>query len=280
MVKEKWMASVMAGAWIWMSAAWAGPIAAIAMVTEIHGAGVIDAKSGQLKKMDRLSTPGTITVAAAAKVVVFYVDGAKEYTLNGPGTFDFSAAGLTRSSASGAMQTKWQDPAYGKTNLLFNVPAVEAGVGLRVMGEIPFLMADTPADGETVAASNLAFSWKMRPHQGAWQFRIVDYASGNVLDEASLLHNHATLPETVQLVPGSTYIWEVRWLDRNGDQQSQSHPFRTLDAENESLAAQLKPGPDAPEATRTLYGLWLVSAGAHRLGRKYLSDSYNPDVMP
>ncbi len=267
----------MAGAWIWMSAAWAGPIAAIAMVTEIHGAGVIDAKSGQLKKMDRLSTPGTITVAAAAKVVVFYVDGAKEYTLSGPGTFEFSAIGLSRSSASGAMQVKRQDPTYSKANFLFEVPATQAGIVLRDA------MLDselgTPTDDEIVPVSNLVFSWKMRPHQGAWEFRIVD-AFGNVLGKSNPLRNHATLPETTRLAPGSAYLWEVRWIDRNGEQQSQPHRFYTLNAENESMAAQLKPRHDAAEATRTLYGLWLILAGAQRLGQQYLSDSLNPDTIP
>jgi hypothetical protein len=216
-------------------------------------------------------------VAAAAKVVVFFSDGTKEYTLSGPGTFEFSVSGLTRSSAGGALLIKRQDPAYGKTNLLFKVPSTQAGIVLRdtkLAAELGM-----PSDDETVPASNLAFSWKMRPHQGAWQFRIVD-AAGNVLDEAGPLHNHATLPETVRLAPDSTYLWEVRWSDRNGEQQSQSHRFYTLSAENESLAAQLKPGHDAPEATRTLYGLWLASKGAHRLGQQYLSNLFFPDVMP
>lgn len=277
MVKGKFLLAAMAAALMSMQAALAVPVAAIAMVTEVQGDSAIHGQSGRLKKLDELSTPGTITVAAAAKVVVFYLDGAKEYTLNGPGTFEFSATGLSRSSARGALLIKRQDPAYGKKNLLFKVPATEAGIVLREF--LPVSDLGVPADNETVPALDLAFSWEMRPHQGTWQFRIVDL-TGKVLDAAGQRSNHATLPESVRLAPDSVYRWEVRWIDRNGDPQSQSRRFRTLDAENESLATRLKPGHDASEATQTLYGLWLRSVGAHRLAKKYLSDSFNPDFLP
>jgi hypothetical protein len=277
MVKATFMAATMAAALLWMSETLAGPVAPIAMVTEIQGEGVIDAKNSRLKKLDVLSTPGTITMDAAAKVVVFYLDGAKEYTLNGPGTFEFSVIGLTRSSASGTMLIKRQNPAYSKENLLFKVQTTEAGVVLRdsTLSAEP----DTPANDDTVPSLNLTFSWKIRPHQGTWQFRIID-TTGKVLYETEPLHNQAPLPETTRLPPDSSLLWEVRWIDRNGDQQLQSHRFRTLNADNETLAAQLKPGEGAADAPRTLYGLWLIAAGAQRLGQKYLSNTFNQNAMP
>ncbi len=273
MVKTKFLVSVMAMALMWMSAAWASPIAAIAMVTAIHGTGVIDTQSGQLKKLDVLSAPGTITVGAAAKVVVFYLDGAKEYTLSGPGTFEFSAAGLIRSSASGALLIKRQDPAYGKTNLLFKVPATQAGVVLMASGT----NHNSQGDDDIVSILNPYFSWKMRPHQGAWQFRIID-ANAKVLHETTPSEDYVTLSGT--LAPDQLYQWKVSWIDSEGNQQSEIHRFRTMDAKLEASAARLKPGHDAPEAQRTLYGLWLVSEGAHRLGQTYLSDSLVDAVMP
>jgi len=273
MVKAKFLARFMAMALMCMSAAWAGPVAAIAMVTAIHGTGVIDTKSGQLKKLDVLSAPGTITIGDAAKVVVFYLDGAKEYTLSGPGTFEFSAAGLTRSSAGGTLLIKRQDPAYGKTNLLFKVPATQAGVVLMASGT----NHNSQGDDDIVSTLNPYFSWKVPPHQGAWQFRIID-VNGKVLDGAMPLRHHA-MPSGI-LAPDQFYQWQVSWIDSDGNRKSEIHRFRTMDARLESLAARLKPGHDAPEAQRTLYGLWLVSEGAHRLGQTYLSDSFTEGAMP
>lgn len=255
-------------------AALALEIADIAMVTEIKGN--VETKAGRLKKMDGLSKPCTIALDSDAKAVLFYFDGVREYTLSGPGTFEFSATGLTMSSASGAISIKWQDPYFNKLPRT-GMRVAQAGTVLRTAAQVD--PGYSPPDDENVPVFSLNFFWKLRPHLGAWQFRLAD-AAGNMLYETETATYSARLPTNLRLAPGSRYHWDVSWLDRDGNRQSEPHFFTTFDTETESRAAQLKPDRDGPEAARTLYGLWLDSVGAHSLARQYISHRYNPDTIP
>lgn len=262
---KRWLAGTALAAGVACGAGAAGGNEA-AVVTQVRGA-VLVARH-QLDLLDVLKPGDTIALGAGAALVVFHPARRQQAVLAGPGTFIVAENGIVRSEGSGSVRVEGQDPAFAR--VLHQPDRVVAGAVVRGAGD---------ADGaERIAPSRPVLAWRAQAHVGAWRLRLLDETEATVFEGASA-NTGLALPAGVQLLPGRSYLRELRWQRRDGSVQVDVAPLRTLGAADDADVARLAPPPDAPAERRVLFALYLRSLGVHALARQ-VAPEINDIAIP
>lgn len=225
------------------------------VVTQAAGEAV--SAQRRLGLLDRLQGGDRLELAAGATLVLFDLEGGRQFTLTGPARFSIAAAGPERQGGSGSARVDLPDPALARA--LRRPGQAAAGAILR----------SGAADGgvEVLAPSQALLSWRARPHRGHWTLRLRD-ASGGLLYETSLAGTEHVLPDTLRLAHGARYLRELEWEQRDGSRGTELLALETLDAAADAELAALRPPPGAAPAARVLYALYLRARGLHGLAQR------------
>jgi len=260
---KRWLASsVLAGALTGAAMLSAAASDAQTIVTQVNG-GARSAQR-QLALLDRLGAGDSVAIDAGSTLVLFRMTQGEQFTLTGPGHFTLGAAGPERQSGSGS--TRMERPPSALGRVLQRHDQVVAGAIVRA--------ALTGNEVERVAPSRPLFSWRARPHQGQWRFRLTD-EGGQVLFETTLAATELSLPPAIRLLPGRLYVRELHWPDRDGSMRVEALPVQALDAADDAELSALYPVPDADQPARVLYALYLRG-----LGVRALATRVAPEIEP
>lgn len=263
-MRIRWLAAV--GIWACVAvSAFAGNESAV--VTQVRGNASVAQR--HLDLLDPVNAGDSVEVAPGAEIVLFWPAHQQQVTLTGPGSFFFTRDGTIRQSGSGSVRRESQDPAFAAS--VRRRDLVIAGAIVRATAG----PAEAPGP-ERIAPSHPVLAWHPRAHIGNWRLRVLDAANAPML-ETSVAGLALTLPDSVRLVPGQRYRYELRWQGRDGAMRVTTVALQTLGEEEDAELVRLLPAPDAALATRVLFAFYLHNLGVRGLARQIAPELNDPD---
>lgn len=227
----------------------------VAMVTDVSGPVKLTGSRGELPAgiATELPADARIDVAAGGRVVVLVLSTGDEFTLSGPASAQVKADGLAGTPAG---QLARRASAVGKVKLRGEGLA-QAAVTLRAAKRQETLPLRSLA-GTVTLDNRPVFRWAPVEGAGPYRFELQD-ANGAVLHEARTEATEVRLPESIALVDGKAYTWEVTARQANGLRYSNFGDFTVASAALRGQAARLRPAAGAGISERVAWATWLAS---------------------
>lgn len=225
----------------------------VAMVTDLAGGVKLTGARGPLPSgiATELAADTKIEVAAGGKVVVLVLATGDEYTLSGPISAQVRPDGLAgtpserlakRVSSVGKVRLRGEGLAQAAVTLRSSKPPET----------LPLLSLSQTVSLET----RPTFRWSPVEGAGPYRFELLDSA-GAVLYEARIETTELRLPDSIALVEGKAYTWEVSTRRANGMRFSNFGDFTVASPALRGEAAKLRPGSGAGVSERVAYATWL-----------------------
>lgn len=249
------------------TAGWAQRTPTAAMVTNLEGAVKLTGAKGALPTSigTELPSESRIEVGGGGRVVVLVFATGEEFTLSGPATAQVKTGGVEglpvermvrRPSAVGKVPLKSEGLAQAAVTLREGRPAEP----------LPLLSL-----ARTVTLEPRPhFRWTAVDGAGPYRFELQD-AAGNILYETRSTDTQLRLPETMALVPGKAYSWEISTRLANGMRYSNFGDFTIAPPELVEQAAKRRPQPGAGVSERVSFAAWLSAMELHDEARRLWS---------
>lgn len=227
----------------------------VAMVTDVSGPVKLVASRGELPAgiATELPADSRIDVAAGGRIVVLVLATGDEFTLSGPVNAQVKADGLAGTPSERLAR---RASAVGKVKLRGEGLA-QAAVTLRAAKRQETLPLRSLA-GTVTLDNRPVFRWAPVEGVGPYRFELQD-ANGAVLHEARTESTEVRLPESIALVDGKAYTWEVTARQANGLRYSNFGDFTVASAALREQAARLRPAAGAGVSERVAWATWLAS---------------------
>jgi hypothetical protein len=244
-----WRAMVGTLVWTLLLAApagWAG-----ALVTDSRGQ-VEAVGTGKAALLAELAPGAVLHLGAGARVTLLVLDNGDEYTLKGPGKYQFAPQGLVVLEGSPAVKRTL--PVSGGTSVPLRAgDGAQATLVLRGADD-PFRLL-APVD-TAVMVDRPTFRWAPAESGAAYRFTLLDDASAEVF-QAETAQTSLELPAALRLREGSSYSWTVQVVSSGRRKRSASAEFSVVDLRTRAALERLRPRRDAPFSDRVAYALAL-----------------------
>ena len=228
-----------------------------ALVTDLQGPAARSG-GGRLAILAELGNGARLELDPGARVTVAHLAIGRQFDIDGPGAFVVTTAGVESTSGGRVTARPPLAAAYRDVRLR---PAriAQASISMRGSGDDVSLRLVSPVS-TWILEARPSFHWQPIPGIASYRFQLTD-TTGRVLYEASTRDSSTTLPETVALVTGETYAWQVDAKLPDGRAADGWSEFGIAGADRRDRVAATRPGPGAPFGDRVLFALLLDDIG-------------------
>ncbi|MBI3918098.1 MAG: hypothetical protein HY322_13965 [Betaproteobacteria bacterium] len=242
------------------------PVAAsaqsVAMATDVAGTVTSGGKSVSI--LSEIAADARVDLAAGARLVAVYLQAGDEYAFTGPAQVQFRSP--EPQVLSGAKPQRRASP-LGRGVAVKPVNVAQGAFVMRSGRNTARIKLFTLAGTKSLSATP-EFRWEEVEPDTQYRFELTD-ETGKSLLETTLKGSSLSLPPSVQLRDGGSYMWELAARLADGRRYVSTGDFSVATADVRARAESMRPASGAPVSQRVAYAAWLEDMELRDEARKY-----------